>query len=605
MGRQKLLVLLVLETDRNLAILLATLVAVGGLLPVAFNLATGALIGSIPSAVENGMRSAAGSAMVTALGFVAALFVIQEIGAPVRSLASAHLGRKLNLDLRERTMRAAMQPVGVAHLEDPTMLDKVNQAREVGPTGMTALSAVNGLVTLTTMRLSGLLSAAIVARFFPLIALVLIVFWLAVRVSLRRDFLETIKLIVGQTERLRRANYLRSLALKPLAAKELRIFGLAGWLDESFASAWHEVMTDVWRERKEQRAKVGMIAVVTVAVYAGAFVIIGRAAARGELTVGELGVVATSLFTLGGLAAMGNPDFELEYGSAALAAVPSLEAEVDDLPSAAGQLEVGGRPMHEIRFEDVSFHYPASKALVFDGLDLTIEAGRSLAIVGENGAGKTTLVKLISRLYEPDSGQIIVDGTPLVEFHPVEWQQRIAAIFQDFVRYPFDARANVGFGAPVRMADDDALRRAAERAGAAPIIDGLASAWETVLSRMYTDGAEISGGQWQRIALARALFAVEGGARILILDEPTANLDVRAEADIYDRFLELTEGLTTILISHRFSTVRRADRIVVLDDGRIVEDGTHESLLQSGGRYAEMFRLQAIRFADPTEPADA
>ena len=596
---------LVLETDRKLALVLAVLVVVGGLLPVAFNLATGALIGSIPSAVENGMSSTAGSAMVTALATVAALFVIQEIGAPVRSLASAHLGRKLNLGLRERTMRAALAPIGVAHLEDPAMLDKVNQAREVGPTGMTALSAVNGLVTLTTMRLSGLLSAAIVARYFPLIAATLIVFWLAARVSLRRDFLETIKLIVGQTERLRRANYLRSLALKPLASKELRVFGLAAWLDESFTSAWHEVMTDVWRERKEQRAKVGAIAVVTVAVYGAAFVVIGRAAARGELSVGELGVVATSLFTLGGLAAMGNPDFELEYGSAALAAVPKLEAEVDALPKTLGRNRVGDRPEREIRFEKVSFHYPGSQHRVFDGLDLTIEAGRSLAIVGENGAGKTTLVKLLSRLYEPDSGSVAVDGMPLVELDPIEWQQRIAAIFQDFVRYPFDARANVGFGAPARMHDDQALRRAAERAGAAPIIDGLDSTWNTVLSRMYTDGAELSGGQWQRIALARALFAVEGGARILVLDEPTANLDVRAEADIYDRFLELTEGLTTILISHRFSTVRRADRIVVLDGGRVVEDGTHSSLLMSGGRYAEMFRLQAIRFAEPAEPAGA
>jgi ABC-type multidrug transport system fused ATPase/permease subunit len=257
---------------------------------------------------------------------------------------------------------------------------------------------------------------------------------------------------------------------------------------------------------------------------------------------------------------------------------------------------------------------------VLDGLDLAIPAGRSLAIVGANGAGKTTLIKLLCGLYEPTAGRVTVDGVDLRALLPADWQRRVAAIFQDFVQYHLTARENVVLGAPGHAEDLERLRAAAEKAGAAEVIEALPRGWDTVLSRRYEGGTDLSGGQWQRIALARALFAVEPasrshtplpgspagatrtpadpGARVLILDEPTAALDVRAEAALYERFLELTAGLTTIVISHRFSTVRRADRIVVLDGGRVAEDGTHESLVAAGGRYATMFALQAQRFVD-------
>jgi ATP-binding cassette subfamily B protein len=218
--------------------------------------------------------------------------------------------------------------------------------------------------------------------------------------------------------------------------------------------------------------------------------------------------------------------------------------------------------------------------------------------VGENGAGKTTLVKLICRLYEPTGGRITVDGADLAELAPAEWHRRVAAIFQDFARYQLSARDNVSMGAPWLAGDMDKLRAAARRAGALDLIEALPRGWDTVLSRAYEGGVDLSGGQWQRIALARAMFAVEGGARVLILDEPTASLDVRAEAELYDRFLEITEGLTTVLISHRFSTVRRADRIVVLEGGRLVESGSHGELMEEGGRYAAMFRVQAERFVE-------
>jgi ATP-binding cassette subfamily B protein len=243
---------------------------------------------------------------------------------------------------------------------------------------------------------------------------------------------------------------------------------------------------------------------------------------------------------------------------------------------------------------------------VFDGLDLEIQAGHSLAIVGQNGAGKTTLVKLLCRMYDPDRGRITVDDVDLRDLDVDEWRARLAVIFQDFVRYEATLADNIGIGVdrerngmPVEMAE------ALHLAGGDGIVAALPRGWETILSRSYEDGADLSGGQWQKVALARALLRSRHGG-VLVLDEPTANLDVRAEAELFDRFLEITRrdrtdaGLTTLLISHRFSTVRRAERICVLEAGRVVEDGTHERLIHEGGHYAEMFNLQAHRFVEST-----
>ncbi len=318
---------------------------------------------------------------------------------------------------------------------------------------------------------------------------------------------------------------------------------------------------------------------------------LARDALGGHLALGALVVFAQAAVGASALA-YGEVDWWFRQSAQPVPGVLDLAGRMRSV----GALPAGARAVstaRAIEFRGVRFAYPGSPRPVLDGFSLHIPAGSSLAIVGQNGAGKTTLAKLLCRLYDPQAGAVLVDGVDLRELDVDAWRARLAAVFQDYVRYELPLRDNVAPGG-ARDADVMAALEQARAGGLA----GLG----TILSRAYEGGAELSGGQWQRVALARALCAVRLGAGVVILDEPTAQLDVRSEAEVFDRILEATRGCTTILVSHRFSTVRHADRICVLEAGRVVELGSHDELMALGGRYRRMFDLQAARF---TEEPDA
>jgi len=321
---------------------------------------------------------------------------------------------------------------------------------------------------------------------------------------------------------------------------------------------------------------------------------LGIAATHGEVAVASLFVFVQAVLATGDLGLIGDAQGWTAQTLALAGRVIALRDRFRaQAPAEAAPAVPAKTGAVSVKLEEVRFTYRGREKATLDGMTLEIPAGQSLAVVGENGAGKSTLMKLLCGLYEPQGGRITLDGSTA----PAEARGRVAVIFQDFVRYRLPLRENVGFGHLPLVGDGAALEGALRDAGAAALLERLPRGWDTVLSREFENGADLSGGQWQRVALARALAAVRGGAGLLILDEPTAALDVRAETELFERFLELTRGVTTILVSHRLSSVRRADRIVVIGDGGVVEDGTHDQLMALGGRYAEMYSLQAERFA--------
>jgi ABC-type multidrug transport system fused ATPase/permease subunit len=392
------------------------------------------------------------------------------------------------------------------------------------------------------------------------------------------------------TEEVRRArrdaDYAYRLAVDPPASKELRLFGLAGWTIDRFVRVRTRLHALQYEATRLRERSVLWCMLLVLGANVVVFWSLAHATADGSLSLGQVVMFAqsalgTSLIAFGGL------NWALDGAAAPVGAVLRLEPAMERggaLP--AGKHDAAAKPAREVRFRNLTFAYPGG-ASVLQGFDLVIPAGSSLAIVGQNGAGKTTLAKLLCRLYDPQEGGIEIDGIDLREFDLASWRSRLTAVFQDFIRFELPLRDNVApTGAP-----DAAVLAALESAGAASL-----ASLDTVLARGYGGGTDLSGGQWQRVALARALCAVQLGAGVVLLDEPTAQLDVRGEAEIFDRVLGASRHCTTILISHRFSTVRHADRICVLEHGKVIELGTHDELMAKGGRYRTMFDLQARRF---------
>jgi ABC-type multidrug transport system fused ATPase/permease subunit len=561
-----------------------TVLVLRGVLPVLFAVAMGALVGAVQR----------GADLSQPLAFVGAIFVLLQVLTPLHQAISSNLGDRTSAWLYDRLTEACVRPPGIGHLEDPRLMSDLTLARDfdlgmMGPPMSISMDFIaGGMVEMV----GGITCAALLFAFTWWAPLLLAGAWLATHWLLRESAVWRDRNTDEVRAAQRDAEYAYRLAVDAPAAKELRLFGLAGWTLDRFVqrrTTLHRLQYEATRLR-EQPMLWSLILVVSANVIV--FWALASAASAGSSSLGE--IVAFAQAAAGAsMIAFGGLSWAMDGAAPPVAAVLRLEEAMRPAGAlASGSHAIAPTEAHEIRFRDLTFAYPGTAANVLEHFDLTIPAGTSLAIVGQNGAGKTTLAKLLCRLYDPQAGAIEIDGVDLRELPVDRWRARVTAVFQDFVRFELPLRDNV---APSGAEDED-IRIALESAGAA----NLASL-DTTLSKAYEGGTDLSGGQWQRVALARAMCAVRTGARVVLLDEPTAQLDVRGEAEIFDRLLASTRHCTTILISHRFSTVRHADRICVLEHGRVVELGSHDQLMARGGRYKTMFDLQAQRFTAEDE----
>jgi ATP-binding cassette, subfamily B, bacterial len=567
------------RANRPLAIAWWLIVVLRGVLPAVFAIAMGLLV----AAVEHG------NSLTAALTFVGAIFILLQVLTPIQQAVGANLGDRTAAWLYDRLTDACVRPPGMGHLEDPELTSDLTVARDfdLGMTGPPLFISMDFIASGLVEMIGGVASALVLAAYAWWAPLVLAGAWLATHYLLRESAVWRDRNTTEVRSAQRDADYAYRLAVDPPASKELRLFGLASWTIDRFVNRrtrLYQLQYEATRLR-ERSVLLSMFLVVGANVIV--FWALAASAVNGHLDLGRLVMFAQSAIGVS-MIAFGGLNWALDGAASPVDAVLRLEPAMEPaghLPS--GSTPADGRPAREIRFRNLTFGYPGSRN-VLEGFDLTIPAGTSLAIVGQNGAGKTTLAKLLCRLYDPLEGAIEVDGMDIRTFDLGSWRSRVTAVFQDFTRFELPLRDNVApAGAP-----DATIISALEAAGAADL-----ATLDTILARGYEGGTELSGGQWQRVALARALCAVTLGAGVVLLDEPTAQLDVRGEAEIFDRLLSTSRHCTTILISHRFSTVRHADRICVLEHGKVVELGTHDELMALGGRYHTMFDLQAQRFA--------
>ncbi|HEV3332394.1 MAG TPA: ABC transporter ATP-binding protein [Bryobacteraceae bacterium] len=574
------------RADRPLASAWWFLLILRGSLPGLFAIAMGVLVGAVQRR----------GPLILPLLIVGVVFVLLQVLSPLHRVVGANLGSLMAAWLYDQLTTACVALPGMGHLEDPRLTTDLTMARDFdlaisGPPLTVAMDFIaSGLVELV----GGLASAVVLAAYAWWAPLVVGGAWVATHWLLRESAVWRDRNTDEVREAQRHADYAYRLAVEPPAAKELRLFGLGGWVVERFASRRRRLLDLQWHATRLRERPVLWSLLLVLSANVLVFWAIAADAAAGRLDLARAvtfisAAASTSMIAFGGLS------WVQDGAAAPVVAVLRLGAAMGPLGAlASGARQAQHLPAREIRFRNVRFAYPgeANTTPVLRDFDLTIPAGSSLAIVGQNGAGKTTLAKLLCRLYDPQSGAIEIDGVDLREFDLDSWRTRVTAVFQDFIRFELPMRDNVSpSGAP-----DNVIEAALTEAGAAHL-----ASLDTILARGYEGGTDLSGGQWQRIALARALCAVKLGAGVVLLDEPTAQLDVRGEAEIFERILAATRHATTILISHRFSTVRHADRICVLEHGKVVELGTHDELMAARGRYHTMFELQASRFGEGEE----
>jgi ATP-binding cassette, subfamily B, bacterial len=558
------------------------LLAVRSLVPAALAIATGLLVGRVQS----------GGDLTVPLVVFAVAFVASQVGPPVHQVVGALTGYRFSSVLNDRLMAATLGPDGIGHLERGDLTNDLTTARDfdLGWTAPPMFLNMDFIAQGLVLLLGGVVSALVLVGFAWWAPLLLLAAWGSTHWLLRESGVWRDRNTDEVKTARRHTSYAYDLATEPAAAKEVRLFGLSPWLLERFtAHRLHLHDLQYTATRLRERSLAGALLIV-LAANVLLFWLLARAGYDGRLGLQAVVTYAGAAFGASSIA-FGGLSWALDGAAAPVVAILALEPEM----ARSGALSPGSTApvtfarAPEIRFRDVTFTYPTGSRPVLEGFDLTIPAGASLAIVGQNGAGKTTIAKLLCRLYDPDSGSIEVDGVDLRDLDLAAWRHHVAAVFQDFVRYELPLADNVSPLGGDRGRVEDAL----QRAGAL----GLAGL-DAPMAKGYPGGVELSGGQWQRVALARAIAKVGGGANVVLLDEPTAMLDVRGESEIFRRVLESTSETTTILVSHRFSTVRQAELICVVEHGRAIELGSHDELMALGGRYHTMYDLQASRFFD-------
>jgi len=543
---------------------------------------------AIVDAVAQGSRDATLRWVLAELAFVAGLALTQRSMALLRSLISARLGLDINASILDKALSLSLR-----HFEDPAVYDQLTRARrEASSRPLAMVSETFGIVqSLVTLVGYG----ALLLRWSGFAVLALALASLPGAIAEVRLGNQAFRLRNWRSPEARKLNYLEYVLANDAHAKEVKLFGIGPLLLERY----RELGEKFYREDRAlatKRAVLGWsLSLLGTLAFYGCYAAMALGAASGELTLGDLVLYGISfrqgqqafqsiLSSLGGM-------YEHNLYMSNLFSYLAIPTDDAPKPLAPAESVEDGEGERGIRFEGVSFRYPGQDKLALEKLDLFVPRGQSVALVGHNGAGKTTLIKLLTRLYAPTEGRILLDGKDLADWDLDALRSRIGVVFQDYNRYQLTARENVGFGSADHMNDEARLERAGVRGGADEVLSGLPSGLDTQLGRWFKDGTELSGGQWQKIALSRAFMREE--ADVLVLDEPTAALDAEAEHAVFERFRQLAEGRTTFVVSHRFPTVRMADRILVIDGGRVIEEGNHAELVAMGGRYARMFTLQA------------
>lgn len=576
-------------TNRPLTILLGLLTLVAGSLPAAIAWVGAHIVDAVVVATRDypSMGSTAYHATIAYVGLeallVASLAAASRGLSTCQSLLRAQLGQRVNVMILEKALTLEL-----AHFEDSEFYDKLTRARREASTR--PLSMVTRALSLLQSAISLASYGAILVQFSPIAVMVLLLAGLPVFFAETKFSGDAFRLFSWRSPDTRMQAYLESVVAREDHAKEVKLFGLGPRLLERYESIYQRLFKEdraLTLRRDAWGFLLGLIA--TLSLY-GAYGWIAISAIRGLITLGGM-TMYLMLFRQGQSA--------LSQGLTAVSGLYEDNLYLSNLyyylsqpvPAARGTLTQGTLPGDGIRFEDVSFTYPGNTTPALSHINLHIRPGESLALVGANGSGKTTLIKLLTRLYQPTTGRILFEGVDLEDWDRETLRSHIGVIFQDFARYQLTVGENIGVGDETHFEHADRWNEAAIKGLAEPFIATLPHGYATQLGKWFRDGRELSGGQWQKIALSRAFMRTQ--ADVLVLDEPTAAMDAGAEAEIFEHFRQLSRGRITILISHRFSTVRMADQIVVLGDGTITERGSHEQLMHQNGQYAHLFGLQA------------